>query len=126
MPYRLVLRRQAAGLERRDRGTRPVDVIDAPAPEPGTVLLLLAEQPAHAGRLRVVVAVLVPERLERMCGDVGARLVGYLDEIAGGQLVDPARRAVDVARPPAAAAGLHPEHPVEAPLDRRIAEPELP
>src|SRR3954471_22370575 len=80
-------RLSVAGLERRDGCARSVQVVDAPAAEPRAVVLLLVEQPPQPGYLRLLVAVLVPERLERMRGHVGCRLVGDLAEVADRELV---------------------------------------
>src|SRR5439155_24967298 len=57
--------REPTGLESRDRGAGAVEVIHAPAAEPGAVRLLLGEQPIEAGGTRGPVPGLVPEHLER-------------------------------------------------------------
>src|SRR6185503_15739798 len=70
-----MLRRHPTCLQGRHRSARPVDVIHAPAAEPGAVRLLLGEEPVEAGRNRGVVAGLVAERLEGVGGHVRGRLV---------------------------------------------------
>src|SRR4029079_7748663 len=46
----------AARLERGQGGARPVEMVDAPAAEPGAVGLLLVEEPREAALARIVVA----------------------------------------------------------------------
>ena len=77
------------GLQRGQRGAGAVDVVDAPAAEPRAVRLLLAQQPVEPAAHLVVEAGLRRERLERVRGDVGARLVGDLAEVAERELVEP-------------------------------------
>ncbi len=71
-------------------GAGAVEMVDAPAAEPRAVRLLLGEQPAQAALDGVAVA-LRRQRLERVRGDVGARLVGDLAEVAERDLVEPHR-----------------------------------
>src|ERR671936_2199355 len=99
--------RDPARLEPRQRGSRAVDVVDAPAPEPRAVRFLLAQQPVDATPDRRLVARLRSERLQRVRGDVGGRLVRDLAEVAERYLVEPHRLVVDVEGAPAAAARLH-------------------
>src|SRR5262249_45929312 len=113
-PHRGVVDRHAAGRQRRQNGARSVDVVDPPAAEPGTVLLLLTEQPIKPALDCLLVAWFRRERLERMGGHVGARLVGDLAEVAEGQLVEPESLVVYIERAPAPATRLHPRGPREA------------
>ena len=53
--HRRMLVRDAACRERGQRGAGAVEVVDAPAAEPGAVVLLLGEQPAEAALDGVVV-----------------------------------------------------------------------
>src|SRR5439155_15882928 len=111
----------SAGLEPRERSARPVDVVDAPAAEPGAVRFLLGQEPVETAAHALVVALLGSERFERMGGDVGARLVRDLAEVAERELVEPERLVVDVERAPAAAARLHSGRPGEPAVDRPVA-----
>src|ERR1043166_5668824 len=90
----------SAGLEPGQRGAGAVDVVHAPAAEPGAVVLLLGEEPVAPAAHRFVVAPLRAERLERVRGDIGARLVRDLAEVAEGEAVEPERLAVDGERAP--------------------------
>src|SRR5690242_4954418 len=117
--------RDAARLETGQRGAGSVEMVDAPASEPGAVRFLLGEQPLEAALLRVVVTVLVAEGLERMSGDIRTRLVRDLAEVAERDAVEPHRLVVDVERAPAAVARLHADEPVEAAFDRVVAALEL-
>src|SRR5439155_18444601 len=72
---RRMVRGEAAGLEGRHCGSGSVDVVDAPAAEPGPVAFLLGEQPVEAGLERCAVSLLVAKRLEGLRGHVGGRLV---------------------------------------------------
>jgi hypothetical protein len=80
-----VLAHPARG-ERGHDGARAVEVVRAPAAEPGAVGLLLAEQVLDAAPCgRVVRAPLEGERLEHVRCHVGARRVGHLAEVAEGE-----------------------------------------
>ena len=54
-----MIRRNAARLERRQGGARPIEVVHAPAPEPRAVGFLFGQQVAEAARHGVRVALLM-------------------------------------------------------------------
>src|SRR5215831_6797983 len=114
-------RLDSACFEPRQCGARAVDVVDAPAAEPGAVRLLLGEEPVAAAANLVVVAALGSKRLERVRGDVGGRLVRDLAEVAERELVEPERLVVDVEGTPAAASRLHPRRPGQPALDALVS-----
>ena len=95
-------------------------MVDAPAAEPRAVVLLLREEPLDALIRGVAIDAERPQRLERMRGDVGARLVGDLAEVAERDLVEPHCAVVHVEGAPAAVARLHPDEPLHAALDRGL------
>src|ERR1041384_4678412 len=83
-------------MPRGDSCAGAVQVVDPPAAEPGSVPFLLGQQPGEPGGPRLVVAVLLPEHLEGVGGDVGGRLVCPLAEVADRPPVETERPVVDV------------------------------
>ena len=117
-------------------GAGAVDVVDAPAPEPRAVGLLLVEQPARSRRGAVARRLAGPERASistRVRGDVGARRVDHLAEVAERaararargccrRRTRPSRRRRSASRRPTrTAAGDRPHRRARSPGDRRGA-----
>ena len=105
---------------------RAVDVVRAPAAEPGPVGLLVLQQPDHAAAAGGLAGkTLGGERLDDVRGDVGARRVDHRAEVAERQLVHQLAGVVRVERAPPAVLALHALEPAQAPADRRSVFPGL-
>src|SRR5207247_4299199 len=98
---------EAAGLERGQDSARSVDVVDAPAAPPGAVPVLLADEILEPACDRLAVARIRRERFERVRGDVLARRVDHVAEVAERELVEPVARVVGVESAPPAVRRLH-------------------
>ena len=117
--------RNAARLERGESGAGAVEVVDAPAPPPRAVVLLLAEHVLEAAADLRLVAALGGERLEGVRADVDGGRVDHGAEVAERDLRDPVLGVVGVERAPAAVPRLHPGDPVERAADGRVPDPQL-
>src|SRR5262245_23249114 len=106
--------RLARTRQRRQGGARPVEVVRAPAPEPGAVRLLRPEQPVpRAACLGIAGATVEREHLEHVGGDVRARRIDHLAEVAERELAAETAGVVGVEGGEAAVPALHAERPAQ-------------
>ncbi len=104
--------------------SRAVDVVGAPAAEPGAAGLLFGQQPVDsAPGARIVRPADICEHFDDMGGDVGRRRVDDLAEVAERQAVGERAGVVGVEGAPGSVPGLHAEGPAHRPADRRLDAP---
>ena len=112
----------------RQHSARAVDVIHAPAAEPGAARLLLAPEIIEGADHRRVLArePKLRERLDDMGRHVSGRRIEQLAEIAERDLGQDLLVVVLIESAPATAAALHGDQPIDAELDRLLNTLRLP
>src|SRR5919199_3497256 len=120
-----VLMRDAGRLERGQRRPGPVDVIHAPAPEPGAVLLLLGEQVVDGAAHVVLVPGLPGQKLDSVARHVDARRIDDGAEVEKRYVVEPGGIVVLLEGAPAAVPALHGRDPAACALHRSLSRAEV-
>ncbi len=112
---------QAGGDEGGHHGPGAVDVVHAPAAEPGPGLLLFGQQPLDAAPgARVVLLAEDGQHLHHVRGDVGGGRVDHLAEVAERQPVGEGAGVVGVEGAPRAVLRPHAHRPAGGPPHGRL------